>query len=633
MAIADTAALIASLELQDKFSSTLSKYDKGIANAQRKTSTLEQVGFQTGRGLRNTADNLKKVGLVAGGIAVAGIIKSINAASDLNESLSKSQVVFGDSAAAIEAWSKTSAESFGLSQQAALETAGTFGNLFTAMGIGDKASTEMSTSLVELAADLASFNNLDTADVLEKLRAGIVGEAEPLRTLGVQISAARTEAKALELGFKKVDGEFTASQKAMANYQIILEDTKKAQGDFARTSDGLANSQRILRANLDNTFALIGGKLTPVVAKLTSRLNDLLKANQPAIAKFADSLPAAFDQLVSIVERLPWQAIGSSLQLAGKGAQALLTAFTSMPDWVQTAVLTGWGLNKLTGGALGNIAGTLTGALAKGIFGQLRGSTPATPVFTKEVGIPGTGGAPIGGGGGRLGGILGLAGLIALPVTAGLALADFVRTIEDVDAKIGHNLLDQFNPPTTRPASSTPIGQFVPANAGGTRPPGGVGGGADIAITQGIKTMHQKIVAALERGDVEEARNLKQIVDGLRGLDNRDEKRNNLIVAHIGRTNNALSTANRKLETGNARQRELKVGIDNARSSLQTGFSRTNANLGVANARLSRIAEKDFSPNVQVTVPVTNNVSISEVTRTATSTAFASGFTPQLLNG
>ena len=322
MAIADTAALIASLELQDKFSSTLSKYDKGIANAQRKTSTLERVGFQTGRGLRNTADNLKTVGLVAGGIAVAGIIKSINAASDLNESLSKSQVVFGDSAAAIEAWSKTSAESFGLSQQAALETAGTFGNLFTAMGIGDKASTEMSTSLVELAADLASFNNLDTADVLEKLRAGIVGEAEPLRTLGVQISAARTEAKALELGFKKVDGEFTASQKAMANYQIILEDTQKAQGDFARTSDGLANSQRILRANLDNTFALVGGKLTPAVAKLTSRLNDLLKANQPAIAKFADALPQAFDQLVSIVERLPWQAIGSSLQLAGKGAQA-----------------------------------------------------------------------------------------------------------------------------------------------------------------------------------------------------------------------------------------------------------------------------------------------------------------------
>ena len=60
MAIADTAALIASLELQDKFSSTLSKYDKGIANAQRKTSTLERVGFQTGRGLRNTADNLRR---------------------------------------------------------------------------------------------------------------------------------------------------------------------------------------------------------------------------------------------------------------------------------------------------------------------------------------------------------------------------------------------------------------------------------------------------------------------------------------------------------------------------------------------------------------------------------------------
>ena len=84
---------------------------------------------------------------------------------------------------------------------------------------------------------------------------------------------------------------------------------------------------------------------------------------------------------------MPWaEHRCGAARLLGTGAKALLTAFTSLPPWVQTAVLTGWGLNKLTGGALGNIAGTLT----KAAFGSIRGGTPATPVYTKEVGIPGT---------------------------------------------------------------------------------------------------------------------------------------------------------------------------------------------------------------------------------------------------
>lgn len=216
----------------------------------------------------------KGLKLATAGLAAlgAGAVVSINKASDLEESMSKVGVVFGKSAEGVVDWSKTSATAMGQSQQQALEAAGTFGNLFTAMDVGQKPAAAMSQQLVQLAGDLASFNNADPKEVLENLRSGLVGEAEPLRKFGVQLSAARIEQEAMRQGLEKVDGEFTAAAKAQAAYAIILDDTAKAQGDFARTSDSAANQQRILRAEMDNLLARIGGFLLPVAKELLSAL-------------------------------------------------------------------------------------------------------------------------------------------------------------------------------------------------------------------------------------------------------------------------------------------------------------------------------------------------------------------------
>jgi hypothetical protein len=206
---------------------------------------------------------------------VAGMGLAVKAASDLQESTSKVGVVFEENAKQIIKWSKDSAQAMGLSQQQALEATGTFGNLFRAMQVGTPESAKMSRSLVQLAADLASFNNADPSEVLEALRSGLVGEAEPLRRFGVSLSAARIEAKALEMGLASTKDELTAGAKAQAAYAIIMEDTKLAQGDFARTSEGLANQMRIAKAEFTNAAAELGVVLLPVVAKGVGLLADL----------------------------------------------------------------------------------------------------------------------------------------------------------------------------------------------------------------------------------------------------------------------------------------------------------------------------------------------------------------------
>jgi len=199
---------------------------------------------------------------------IRGLKAIVDAASDLEESSSKAGVVFADSFGQVAEFAAEAAVNVGLSEQAAFEATATFGNLFTAQGLAAEAAADMSTSVVSLSADLASFNNLEVDETLDKIRSGLVGEIEPLRQLGVSFNAAQVEAKALELGLASANGEIDDGAKIQARYSLILEQTSAAQGDFARTSDGLANQQRILSAELGNAAAQLGQILLPAALDL-----------------------------------------------------------------------------------------------------------------------------------------------------------------------------------------------------------------------------------------------------------------------------------------------------------------------------------------------------------------------------
>lgn len=239
------------------------------------TSAIDKAEKKSGDSFRTIGSTMTK--LVSLPLAAMGGI-GVKAASDLNESMSKVSVVFGDNAKVIERWSKGSAKNMGVSQQAALEAAGTMGNLFGALGLSADASVNMSKGVVQLAADLGSFNNIRTEDALEKLRAGLVGEVEPLRALGVNLTAATVEAKALEMGLVGADGELSESAKVQARLALITEQTATAHGDFARTADGLANSTKTARAEAENAAATLGTSLQPITAKMATIVGDLAGA-------------------------------------------------------------------------------------------------------------------------------------------------------------------------------------------------------------------------------------------------------------------------------------------------------------------------------------------------------------------
>lgn len=309
----------------------------GMKKAESATKTLEDKTKDVAKSHRLLIKTAETVGVV-GGIAIG--TKLVNAASDLNETLSKTQVVFGKNADAVIAWSQTTATSLGMSQQQAAEAAATFGNLFVAMNLGGKQSADMSTRLVQLAGDLASFNNTNPADALEALRAGLVGEVEPLRRYGVNLNDAQLRQEALSLGLVKTTKDvLPPAIRAQAAYAMILDQTKTAQGDFARTSSGLANSQRIFSAEIANAQANLGRAFLPAVTSSVGALNDFLDA--------FNSLPAPIQNVLVLTG-----AVSATVAIAAPKIVAMKAALTEL------------GISsKVTGGAL-KALGAATAALA-----------------------------------------------------------------------------------------------------------------------------------------------------------------------------------------------------------------------------------------------------------------------------
>jgi phage-related protein len=229
----------------------------------------------TGTKLKSWA---KGVGAAIGGaFVVSQVADMVKAASNLNETMNKTNVVFGTSAKSVVAWSETSAEAFGLSQQEALDAASGFGTLFSQLGIGAKETESMSTSLVGAAADIASFHNVagGAAEVTQMMSSAFIGEYDALQKVVPTINAAAVEQKALAQTGKASAKELTQGEKAAATYALVLEGMGPAAGDFAETSDSMANATRTASAQWKDAQAQLGQALLPAVTEITQALAKL----------------------------------------------------------------------------------------------------------------------------------------------------------------------------------------------------------------------------------------------------------------------------------------------------------------------------------------------------------------------
>jgi hypothetical protein len=121
----------------------------------------------------------------------------------------------------------------------------------------------MSQSLTELSVDLASLFERADNEALIALRAGIVGELEPLRRFGVNMTIAALEAFAMEQGINTAYQAMDEATRTQLRFNFIMAKTTIAQGDAIRTADSFANSFKGLKAKAKEVATEIGMKLLP----------------------------------------------------------------------------------------------------------------------------------------------------------------------------------------------------------------------------------------------------------------------------------------------------------------------------------------------------------------------------------
>lgn len=269
-------------------------------------------------------NKIKDYAKVAGLAIVAGIgygLKgAIEKASDLSETQSKVQQIFGDSADTVLKFAATADRALGQSKQQALDAASTFAIFGKGAGLSGQKLVDFSLKLNALASDLSSFYNTSPQQAIEAIGAALRGEAEPIRAFGVLLDDASLRNQAFAMGLTKTTKNvLTPQQRVLAAQALIFKQTKVAQGDFARTSGGLANQSRILHARLDNLQADVGSKLLPYTLKVVTafgKLLDWVTKNKTAIKEWGEALaPIAAVVLAVVAAYKAWIVVQGILNV------------------------------------------------------------------------------------------------------------------------------------------------------------------------------------------------------------------------------------------------------------------------------------------------------------------------------
>ncbi len=297
---------------------------KGVLTVEADTSKLgDQIDKGVGDAAKRANDRLAKTGdeltnygkkglLATAGLAT-GLFGLASAASDLGETISASEVIFGDGASAVAKFGDEAARSAGLSKQAAIDGANTLGTFGKAAGLAGADLATFSTDLVQLAGDLASFKNTSPEQAIEAIGAALRGESEPIRAYGVLLDDATLKQRAMEMGIYDGNGALSAQQKILAASQEIFAQTTDAQGDFERTSDSMANQVRILKAEAMNLAASFGESVLPAA-------KDLLGIGLSLVGMFND-LPGPVKTVIGqtlVFGTAIGGAASGALYLAGK---------------------------------------------------------------------------------------------------------------------------------------------------------------------------------------------------------------------------------------------------------------------------------------------------------------------------
>lgn len=302
------------------------------------------------RGMHSSGDMVRRWGglvktAIAGAAAAIGGSQLLGAASEMEETMNKFNVVFGDNASVVKAWSDGFAGDVGRSKQQIASFMAETQDLLVPIGFEAGAATQFSKDITGLAVDLASFNNLQDTDVLRDLQAALTGSGEVMKKYGVLLSQAAVNQELLNRG---MDPRAASEQdKVQARLAIIMRGTTAAQGDAIRSAGSFANQMKALKASVSDAAVSLGSVLLPIVTPVITKVAQLIRtvdqfgphlqvSGKIAVEVFkaiGSIVSATWGQITAVFSALPGAAALSSGQLGELFIGALSAIEYGFRNW------------------------------------------------------------------------------------------------------------------------------------------------------------------------------------------------------------------------------------------------------------------------------------------------------------
>jgi hypothetical protein len=437
VALRDTARLVASLELEDKFSRPADKIDASAGKLEGRFSKLGTGAGKIGGGMAHAAGTIAKVGAVAGAVAVGGgialLTKAFTAGSASLEELNQVQ---GRTAAVIKSTGGVAGQSAGDIRKLAEEmenlstnddkaVQGAENMLLTFTGIGPKAFKPATQAVIDLNAAMG-------------------GGDEGLQHTAIQVGKALNDPIKGVGALSRVGVSFTAQQKAQIKtlvdhnktldaQKIILAELNKefggqgrvfgtgpaaearrladAEEDLSRSfaeklAPAVSNVRRALTGALANPGVIAGiGRIGDAIAgvftadRVTGGINRVSDAFSKLFSQ--DNLTRAsgvFEGAFSALKTVDFGAIAGGLKITADATKGVVNAFLALPPDLQKIAIAALAANKLTGGLVTSGIKDVVGGLAGIVLGSLK-TINAGNVTVVGANVTG-GGGPGGGGGG-----------------------------------------------------------------------------------------------------------------------------------------------------------------------------------------------------------------------------------------
>lgn len=253
---------------------SVSKNLKGISSAANTLKSTSNKISEISISLKNSSvsftDLYHKAKTGIAGLKALGqtIYSFIRESNEYIENVNLFTVSMGDYAGEAQEYAETISDAMGIDSGEWMRNQGVFMTLATGFGVVSDRAYIMSKNLTQLGYDLSSFFNMSYEESMQKLQSGLAGELEPLRRIGYDLSQAKLEATALELGIDKAVSSMTQAEKAQLRYYAIMTQVTVAHGDMARTLNAPANQMKVLKAQFNMAAREIGNIFIPALNAL-----------------------------------------------------------------------------------------------------------------------------------------------------------------------------------------------------------------------------------------------------------------------------------------------------------------------------------------------------------------------------